>query len=196
MKKFAITILVLTAAFSALAQTKTVTNQDLEKFRQQRLQAERDRKAKYAEMGTTPEEIERQNRERRAEMEQYSEQLRVERILAENQRIAAENQRIAQQNARREYGVYDDQPAFVYYYGGVPYFSYYRHNYNRESPVFSYLRNLPPSMRTAQEYALSFPNSGIFFNTPARTFRPRTRTFNPGTRPGITIRSGFGRRGF
>jgi len=190
MKKFTITILILTAALSALAQTKTVTNQDLEKFRQQRLAAERDMKEKYAEMGTTPEEVENRNRSRRAAMEQYSDQLLIQRIMAENLRLE-------QENARREYDLgSDQQPGFVYYYGGVPYFTYFPYDYKWRRPIRPNLRNLPPNMRTAQEYALGFSNTRSIFSTGNRSFRPRGRVFNPGPRPGINIRIGSGGRRF
>ncbi len=190
MKYLAITILILTTVFSALAQTKTVTNQDLEKFRQQRLAAERDMKQKYAEMGTTPEEVERQRRERRAALEEYSDQLLIRRIMAENQRIE-------QENARREMERYDDrQPGFVYYSGGFPYFSYFPYGFYNRNPIKADFRNMPPNMRLAKEYALSFPSTRTVFNTPNRFFRPRGPVFNPNPRPRINIRFGFGKRGF
>ena len=190
MKKLAITILVLTTAISAFAQTRTVTNQELEKFRQQRLQSERDLKAKYAEMGTTAEEVERQRRERRAELEEYSDQLRVWRIMAENQRIE-------QENARREYERLDDPPALVYYYGvSTPYIGYFPYGYYRRNPLGANLRNLPPNMRIAREYGLTQWNSGPVFNPPTRVFRPRPRAFTPNPRPRVSIRFGLGGRGF
>ena len=194
MKKLAITTLILVAAFSAFAQrSRTVTNQDLEKFRQQRLTAERDLKEKYAALGTTPEEVERQSRERRAELEEYSTQLQIWRIMAQNERIA-------QENARREYEQGSDQPGLVYFYGGgVPYIGYYPYGWNRKNSVLRNLRNLPPNMRTVQEYALAYPNTRSIFNAPRR-FIPRRsggwRGSNPSPRPRISIRFGFGRRGF
>src|SRR6187402_2911402 len=88
MKKLCVLILCLISAVTALAQTKTVTNADLEKFRQQRLTAERQLKENYAKMGfPSPEELEKRNARERAELEQYAERLRNERqqkeILAE-----------------------------------------------------------------------------------------------------------------
>src|SRR5688572_9178634 len=104
MKKLAIVILSLTAVISASAQTKTVTNQDLEKFRQQRVESERELKEKYAALGTSLEEVEQQSRQRRAAMEEYSTQLRLWRIAAENAKAA-----VAQSNAlNRQNDSYDE----------------------------------------------------------------------------------------
>ena len=52
---------IFVAANLTAAQTKTVTNSDLEKYRQKRLQAERDYRENYAKLGfPSPEELERQ----------------------------------------------------------------------------------------------------------------------------------------
>ena len=42
MKQFLVFSFILTATIAAFAQTKTITNADLEKYKQQRLAAERD----------------------------------------------------------------------------------------------------------------------------------------------------------
>ena len=197
MKKFAIAILILTAAVSFFGQTKTVTNDDLEKFRRERLESERKLKEKYAEMGITPEEVERQNQQRRAELEQYSDQLRKERIEAENI--------IAQENAlRRQYNSFDEQADLIYFsYGSLPYIVYTPYSRRRHRSVFSQFRKLPPNMRTVREYAIMYPNTpGFnrqFFGKP-RFGRGRTGNFIIGRtggfgggRIGIGISVGGGR---
>ncbi len=51
---------------SSAAQTKSVTNRDLEKFRQKRLQTEREYRENYSRLGfPSPEELEKQNVESR-----------------------------------------------------------------------------------------------------------------------------------
>lgn len=71
--------LIFVAANFAIAQTKTVTNADLEKHRQKRLQAEKDYRENYAKLGfPSPEELEKQNEQSRAEREQLSRRLEAE----------------------------------------------------------------------------------------------------------------------
>jgi hypothetical protein len=181
MKKLCIVVLSFAAAVSAVAQTKTVTNDDLEKFRQQRLESERKLREKYAAMGTTPEEVEKQYRRRRAEMEQYSDQLRRERIEREN--IIRANAFYDQLDAAQvNPGGTFFYPNFVYAYS-YPFFGLHGRNF-----VFRRLRNLPPNMRTVQEYAIMYPNTPGF----NRQFTGRTR-FGGGIRIGGGVRLGGGR---
>ena len=158
MKKFAIVILSMTATLSAFAQTKTVTNQDLEKFRQQRIAADRDLKEKYAEMGTTAEEVEKRRQQKRAEMEQYSDQLRKERIEMEIAKRANElNSQIDALNAQMAY--LNNQG---FYYPGVYAFSYPLFGFGGNRFLFKHLRNLPPNARFVQEHAIMYPNTPGF----------------------------------
>lgn len=86
MKKRLLFILCLfsLASSAAIAQTKTVTNQDLEKFRQQRLQAERDYRENYAALGfPSPEELKREREENRKERSEFAEQIRRENLERE-----------------------------------------------------------------------------------------------------------------
>lgn len=65
-----------------LAQTakKTITNEDLEKFKQKRLQAEAEYKAKYKELGMpSPEELEKRNRESLEWKQEFSRQAEANR---------------------------------------------------------------------------------------------------------------------
>jgi hypothetical protein len=73
----------------AASAQRSVTNASLEKFRQQRLAAERDLRENYEKMGfPSPEELQRQNEESAIERDRLAEQLRQERL--ERERIAAE----------------------------------------------------------------------------------------------------------
>ena len=73
------------------AQTHTVTNMDLEKYRQQRIQADRDYRQNYQRLGLpSPEEIDRRLAAKHADMEELSGKLRTERL--ENERIDAARQ--------------------------------------------------------------------------------------------------------
>lgn len=72
----------------ANAQGKTVTNADLEKFKQKRVQAEKDLKEYYAKMGLTEEDVAKQYAAETKEREDLSARLRASRL--EQERIAAE----------------------------------------------------------------------------------------------------------
>jgi type II secretory pathway pseudopilin PulG len=173
MKKFAIVILSLASAISAFAQTKTVTNADLEKFRQQRVESERNLRAEYARKGfPSPEQIEQQNRQRRFEMEQYSDQLRTQRLQSENGILAQANAlrtQIASIDAqinylRRNGGGYSNQ-GFIYSNQGLIYSGGYApYGSRRNRSVLPQIQNLPPNMRTVQEYGAMYPSAQSLFN--------------------------------
>jgi len=173
MKKFTIVILSLAAAVSAFAQTKTVTNADLEKFRAQRIESEKNLRAEYARKGfPSPEQIERQNQQRRAELEQFSDQLREQRLQSENGILAQANTlrtQIASIDAqinylRRSGGGYSNQgltyldQGFIYSGGYAPY------GLRRNRSVLPQIQRLPPNMRTVQEYAAMYPTSQSLYN--------------------------------
>lgn len=68
----------------AFTQTKTITNADLEKFKQRRLKAEKELKENYREMGfPSPEELDRQNEKSLRELTELSDRLRERRIARE-----------------------------------------------------------------------------------------------------------------
>lgn len=72
------------APFAAEAQTRTVTNADLEKFRAERLEAERQYRQNYERLGLpSPEELERRRAESVREREELSARLRAERLQRE-----------------------------------------------------------------------------------------------------------------
>ena len=80
-----LTFLVLLAVVPLPAQqTKTVTNSDLEKYREKRLRAERDYNENYARMGfPSPDELQKQIEKSRVEREALSARLTSERIQQE-----------------------------------------------------------------------------------------------------------------
>ncbi len=122
MKKQAIFVLVLVFGISsfAFAQSKTVTNKTLEKYRQKRLQAERDLQENYAEMGfPSPEEMERQNEESSRERSELAQRLREERLQTESlklerERINLDRQSIQTNNAQDNYSQDNYSPAYSY----------------------------------------------------------------------------------
>lgn len=82
MKYLLISALIFVATSFVFAQTKTVTNGDLEKFKQKRLKAEKDYRENYEKLGfPSPEELERQSEQSKRELAELS-----RRIEAENAR--------------------------------------------------------------------------------------------------------------
>ena len=79
------------AVVPAFSQARSVTNSDLEKYRQKRLQAEKDYNENYAKMGfPSPEELQKQLDKNKSEREALAARLTQERI--ERERIAAEQE--------------------------------------------------------------------------------------------------------
>ncbi len=196
MKKQAIFVLTLVFGVSSLAfaQTKTVTNSDLEKFRQKRLQAERDLAENYEQMGfASPEEIERQNEESQNRLAELSDRLREARLTRENQ----SNQNYYNEN--QEFDVNKGQypnPAFIdygRYYGSGGYYTGFgnggftnfngqRYGSNRNRGFRQrFIDGLPDFVRRNHRFNTNIPN----MNT-RRGFKPVGRS---GTRIGIRIRN-------
>lgn len=99
---FLFTLFCLTAVLSVSAQVRTVTNIDLEKYRQQRLQQETDYRENYAKRGMpSPEEIDQVLAERKVNMERLADSLRNERLVSEQLQTQLA---IAQQQANLTYG--------------------------------------------------------------------------------------------
>lgn len=115
----------------ASAQSKrTVTNADLEKFRQIRLQAERDYRENYQRLGLpSPEELEKRREQNRKELFELSERLREENLERE-QRQREEEFRQAQilyfrSSSQFNQGAYNGNGFYSSgYVGGYPYFGY------------------------------------------------------------------------
>jgi hypothetical protein len=80
--------LIFATAVSATAQRKTVTNADLEKYRQARLDAERDYRENHVRLGLpSPEELARRNEASRKELSELSARLRSDEIQREQIRF-------------------------------------------------------------------------------------------------------------
>lgn len=204
MKRQAIFVLALVFGISSFtfAQMKTVTNSDLEQFRQKRLQAERDLEENYEQMGfDSPEEIERQNEESQRQLRDLSDNLRETRLTRESQ------------NSQNNYGTNEGQyfngnsnqypnPAFIdygRYYGSGGYYgggfgnSNFTNFNNRRGGRYGnggyynrgfrqrFIDGLPDFVRRNHRFNPNIPNT----NT-RRGFKPVRRS---GTRIGIRIRN-------
>lgn len=77
--------LIFSVSGAAFAQTPTVTNADLEKFRQKRIKAEREYRENYEKMGfPSPEELEAQIEQSRIERAELSARLEMQQENKEN----------------------------------------------------------------------------------------------------------------
>ena len=131
----------------SFAQTKTITNADLEKYRQKRLQAERELRENYAELGfPSPEELERQNEIDRQEFIDLSERFASERIAEEDEENYYQDGDVYTTNGNNARYPYPN-PNFVDYgrYGGnfTPFYYYgnRRFNYGRNRRINRSNRN-------------------------------------------------------
>ncbi len=115
------------AAFvSSVAGQVTVTNADLEQYRQERLRAQADLRANYARMGfPSPEEIARRNDESQKELVELADKLRAARLESERMdidrdRLAVERERIQadRESALIMAQIYADQEASSGYSDG------------------------------------------------------------------------------
>ncbi len=123
---------ILAFSFSAFAQTKTVTNADLEKFRQKRLQAEREYRENYERLGfPSPEELEKKRVEDEKELIDYSQQLEANRLEREAIRTEAEIEALRLQNQYLQLQTVDSGRDSVVYYSGGGFYPYYGGFYNR-----------------------------------------------------------------
>ncbi len=105
---FVFCIIVGSSVF-AFSQTKTVTNADLEKYRQERLKAEAEYRANYKKLGLpSPEELDRRREQSRVENVRFLTQWRTEQL--ERERIEDERQLIEQPTT------------YVYVEPGSPYY--------------------------------------------------------------------------
>jgi hypothetical protein len=103
----------LAAVPTVFGQSRTVDNFTLDKFKQQRLAAEKDLRENYAKLGfPSPEELERQRQKDDDEKAELLDKIREERL--ERERIELERQRIAVEAARS----YSNQPIVVEGGGG------------------------------------------------------------------------------
>jgi hypothetical protein len=185
--------LIFSLSIVSMAQTKTVTNADLEKFRQKRLQAERNYRENYERMGfPSPAELERRNEEDRIQREALSEKLRKERL--ERESIEAQEERNRAPERQNQY--VQNNPDQYYQTGGY---------YNNYLP-YGYVTNSNNWFSRHRRFQFGgnqqvYPASGfftvrelnrIYTGQPFRTNTPniRIRTL----RPTVKINIGGGRR--
>jgi len=94
MRSLFVFCLIAGSSLAVFSQVKTVTNLDLETYKQDRLKAEREYRENYAKLGLpSPEELERRREQSRIETEQLSAKLRAARL--ERERIEAEREAAA-----------------------------------------------------------------------------------------------------
>ncbi|MEJ7847787.1 MAG: hypothetical protein WKF92_06855 [Pyrinomonadaceae bacterium] len=161
-------------ALSFSAQTKTVTNSDLSKFRSQRLLAEKELRENYEKLGfPSPEELRQRQEKNRVETEELSAKLRAERI--EREKLAAE---IRRELALRLMSV---RPVHNYnsiqnngFYGGFISNGYYnRYSFNR----FRHRRYSGPTWRADASGVVYEPGSRPAPIWTPRIFTSRDRTW-------------------
>lgn len=158
--------LLLAAGVSAQA---TVTNADLEKFRQKRLAAEKELRENYAKLGfPSPEELERQNAESARERDELSARLERERL--ERERIAAEYR--AQANQPGTVVVVAEQSPRREYFYGYGYGYGYRSPYDRYRRVFRH-RGTQVIWRAGPGGVIYEPGGRSSFIYTPRSDRPR-----------------------
>lgn len=192
MKKRLLFILCLFSLSSgaALAQTKTVTNQDLEKFRQKRLQAEQDYRENYAKLGfPSPEELDRQHEQERKDRAELAGRIRQENL--EREKIQSENEfRREQINVLRN---------------GFASQSYAQSDYNRGNnsgvyfgsyPIYGYPGFVYPNGYFRNSYGTRGfgRRAGIVYGSPGFLRRPGI-DINGGVRIHVRVGSGGGRGG-
>ncbi len=90
---FILTLISVTAFSAAAQQRRTLTNENLEKYRQKRVAAERDLRENYERLGfPSPEELERQIEESRQARAELADRLRTENL--ERERLGLERERL------------------------------------------------------------------------------------------------------
>jgi len=94
-------LFIFAAGISVTAQNKTITNADLEKYRQQRLRAERDYRDNHVRLGQpSPEELARRNEQSRLVNLELADKLRTEHL--QRDRMQFEREQIIEQRLMRE----------------------------------------------------------------------------------------------
>lgn len=111
-----LTILISSAGFS---QNSSVTNADLQVYREKRLKAEREYRENYQQMGfPSPEELDRRREQSMKETEELSAKLRSERLRRES---IETQQRLAEQAAAAYYQYFPSTGDNVIYSGSWNY---------------------------------------------------------------------------
>lgn len=154
--------LLLIAGFSVAAQTRTVTNADLEKYRLERLKADEAYRKNYARLGMpSPDEIDRINAQRRRELSALAERLEAQRDSVEAAIIGRADELRSQigsissqiEYLRRLRGRTFPQPLTFWSYG-------YRPIYRAPAPV----PQVPPNLQRINDISGMYPTSTDIFN--------------------------------
>ncbi|MEQ1923222.1 MAG: hypothetical protein ABL952_12010 [Pyrinomonadaceae bacterium] len=123
--------IIITATGAAFAQSKTVTNDDLSKYKQERVKAEAELRNNYAKLGfPSPEERARRDAESVKETVELSARLRNERL--ERERIDAQNAANAQYSAALLRAI---QPQNTVEHYSPSYFGGYYNGWWRPRPI-------------------------------------------------------------
>lgn len=169
----AVLIFSLLLTVSAAAQTRTITNFDLEKYKTEREAADKQLREIYKQRGLgTPEDVARERAER---LKRYEAEYEASR----QQRLASENDILTEAyNLRLQIADVDAQIAYLqnsgtsYRGGAVVGFGYTSYgtygprriyDARRQSPELRRIAQLPPNMRTVQETATMYPSSQSIF---------------------------------
>jgi hypothetical protein len=164
MKKLLILLFVSISGISVPAQSRTVTNADLEKFRAERQKAEDDYRKNYAQMGfPSPEELEKINAQKRLELEQAASRIRQQKSFSDGsirERADMIRSQIASVESQieflRRYGGYNSNQTVYAGFGSYGY-------QNRRRP-FQPPTQLPPNFQTVQDISKMYPNSIDVYN--------------------------------
>lgn len=173
-----VSILITVGFVSAQTAKQTITNLDLEKFKNQRLAAEKDLRENYKALGfPSPEEMVARQKEAELASKALSERLEQQRI--ERERLELERQYVQSLGGPDVYIVQNPAPAYRPYYS-----NYYRYaNYFPKFPAGSYLPN-GTSVGGGYFYPNANPNQGVQINTTPI----RINTTGP-NRPLVNIRT-------
>lgn len=127
---FILTLISVTAFSAAAQQRRTVTNDNLEKYRQKRVAAERDLRENYERLGfPSPEEMDRQIEESRQARAELAERLRTENLEREQLNLERErlnlDWQIAEGEAQGRGSEYSSSPNSNFYGGANDFFFNY-----------------------------------------------------------------------
>lgn len=141
MKGSLLFFVVVLGVVAVSAQVKTVTNADLEKFRQERLKNEKDYRENYARLGLpSPEELQRRNEQSAKERTELSNRLRAERLEQERREaLAAQGSLYVVPNNVQPRRYYQSP----YYFGYPVYGGFYRGRANRNYGGTPFYNNRP-----------------------------------------------------
>jgi hypothetical protein len=139
---FILTLISITAFSAAAQQRRAVTNDNLEKYRQKRVAAERDLRENYERLGfPSPEELDRQIEQSRAERSELAERLRAENL--ERERLNLDRQ-IAESEAQQRRSDYLSSPNKDFYGGANDFFFNYGYApFSYNFPNFGYPNYYP-----------------------------------------------------